>query len=316
MVLPPSLLNYAENIWLRFPEAFFALGLPQLEDVFEINEGSWCYRVVDTSAEKVVEIVLPRRKTHSGSVEHGLGAYFEAERENRSLMPFSQQVSSRLEAVLSGTGKSSALGSDVAGHVRKLGLHAGNLRKSIQDCVSREIRAQLSEVHPENTRGSPGRDDPLPATQGRLAQRGADSCTGQVKPSRTKLSAAQSAESPRGEDESPGISPTGSCVSWTSSLAMRRGVDIGHIDLKPISDRRKMMAGGSGAVKRAPQLDRAYSPSLLSEGGGFSRQYSMTSNCTVQFDDSISQHGNQVDQVSSPGALMQRLAQRREHNPF
>lgn len=59
MVLSSELLQYAENIWHRFPEEFIALGSPNLEDHFMAN--SWRRRVTDTTSEKVIEIFLPRR---------------------------------------------------------------------------------------------------------------------------------------------------------------------------------------------------------------------------------------------------------------
>mmetsp|Transcript_55127 Transcript_55127/g.102079 ORF Transcript_55127/g.102079 Transcript_55127/m.102079 type:complete len:369 (+) Transcript_55127:54-1160(+) len=60
MVLTAELQGYAENIWKRFPEEFIALGSPGLEDNFILRNGH-AHRITDTSAQKVIEIVLQRR---------------------------------------------------------------------------------------------------------------------------------------------------------------------------------------------------------------------------------------------------------------
>mmetsp|Transcript_8014 Transcript_8014/g.17886 ORF Transcript_8014/g.17886 Transcript_8014/m.17886 type:complete len:367 (-) Transcript_8014:55-1155(-) len=60
MVLTGELQGYAENIWKRFPEEFIALGSPGLEDHFILRNGH-AHRITDTSAQKVIEIVLRRR---------------------------------------------------------------------------------------------------------------------------------------------------------------------------------------------------------------------------------------------------------------
>jgi len=68
MGLSPELQGYAENIWRRFPEVFISLGSPDVEDVFELHgEGKWSHRVIDTTSEKVIEIVLCRRDPVRGA---------------------------------------------------------------------------------------------------------------------------------------------------------------------------------------------------------------------------------------------------------
>lgn len=61
MVLSPELLPFAENFYRRFPEEFIALGMPGLEQVFDLRpDGSRSRRILETPAEKTVEITLRR----------------------------------------------------------------------------------------------------------------------------------------------------------------------------------------------------------------------------------------------------------------
>jgi len=61
MGLPTELLPYAENLYRRFPEEFIALGLPGLENVYDLRpSGTWSRRIVETPAEKTIEITIRR----------------------------------------------------------------------------------------------------------------------------------------------------------------------------------------------------------------------------------------------------------------
>lgn len=61
MVLPPDLMPFAENIYRRFPEEFMALGMPGLEQIFDLRvEGSRSRRISETPNEKTVEITIRR----------------------------------------------------------------------------------------------------------------------------------------------------------------------------------------------------------------------------------------------------------------
>eukprot|EP00404_Azadinium_spinosum_P018290 CAMPEP_0180503258 /NCGR_PEP_ID=MMETSP1036_2-20121128/45927_1 /TAXON_ID=632150 /ORGANISM="Azadinium spinosum, Strain 3D9" /LENGTH=92 /DNA_ID=CAMNT_0022512255 /DNA_START=28 /DNA_END=302 /DNA_ORIENTATION=- len=61
MGLPAELLTYAENLYRRFPEEFVALGMPGLEEAFDLRpSGTWSRRIVDTPVEKTVEITMRR----------------------------------------------------------------------------------------------------------------------------------------------------------------------------------------------------------------------------------------------------------------
>eukprot|EP00913_Durusdinium_trenchii_P024977 g23443.t1 len=69
MVLPPELNIYAENILRRFPEEFMALGAPNLEenpaifrfDIYDLRpNGTWSRKMVESSAEKTIEITMRR----------------------------------------------------------------------------------------------------------------------------------------------------------------------------------------------------------------------------------------------------------------
>lgn len=275
MVLSPALVSYAENIWRRFPEAFIALGLPQLEDLFELNEGAWCYRVVDTRAEKVVEIVLPRRKTKDSP-----GDFCESEdAENRPPCRAATQAPLVGKEPPAMGSSRSAFGSELAARVGKLGLDVSNLRKSVKECVSREIQAQLQEVQPRNHRARLGHAEFLEA-QGRLAQEGPP-LRGRTQDSlrpRTATSSSSPGPVEEGEGHWAENSPTGSVVSWTSSLAARRGVNFNPMDFSNLQSKR---GAGLGSVKRAPLLDRSFAP------------------CAVE-------------EATSPGAELQRLARRRK----
>lgn len=61
MGLPHELLQFAENLYRRFPEEFVALGAPGLEQVYDLrSNGSRTRRISETPAEKTVEITLRR----------------------------------------------------------------------------------------------------------------------------------------------------------------------------------------------------------------------------------------------------------------
>jgi len=61
MGLPPHLLLYAENLYRRFPEEFIALGMPGLEEIYDLRPNGMRFRrVSETPMEKTVEIVLRR----------------------------------------------------------------------------------------------------------------------------------------------------------------------------------------------------------------------------------------------------------------
>lgn len=61
MGLPLELVPYAENFYRRFPEEFIALGMPGLEEAFDLRpNGTWSRRVLETPTEKTVEITIRR----------------------------------------------------------------------------------------------------------------------------------------------------------------------------------------------------------------------------------------------------------------
>lgn len=61
MGLPIELMVYAENLYRRFPEEFIALGMPGLEEAFDLRpNGTWSRRVLETPQEKTVEITIRR----------------------------------------------------------------------------------------------------------------------------------------------------------------------------------------------------------------------------------------------------------------
>lgn len=61
MGLPHELLPFAENFYRRFPEEFVALGMPGLEQVFDLRpDGSRSRKISETNTEKKVEITIRR----------------------------------------------------------------------------------------------------------------------------------------------------------------------------------------------------------------------------------------------------------------
>jgi len=61
MSFPRELLQYAENLYRRFPEEFLALGAPGLEEIYDLRpNGTWTRCIQETHSEKIVEIKLHR----------------------------------------------------------------------------------------------------------------------------------------------------------------------------------------------------------------------------------------------------------------
>lgn len=59
MGLPAELIPYAENFYRRFPEEFIALGMPGLEELFDLRvHGSRSRRISETPHEKTIEITI------------------------------------------------------------------------------------------------------------------------------------------------------------------------------------------------------------------------------------------------------------------
>lgn len=61
MVLPHELLPFAENLYRRFPEEFMALGMPGLEQIYDLRtNGSRSRKMSESPTEKTVEITMRR----------------------------------------------------------------------------------------------------------------------------------------------------------------------------------------------------------------------------------------------------------------
>mmetsp|Transcript_55464 Transcript_55464/g.140564 ORF Transcript_55464/g.140564 Transcript_55464/m.140564 type:complete len:361 (+) Transcript_55464:109-1191(+) len=61
MGLPAELLQYAENLYRRFPEEFIALGMPGLEQVFDLRpDGTRTRCMSESCTEKSIEIKIRR----------------------------------------------------------------------------------------------------------------------------------------------------------------------------------------------------------------------------------------------------------------
>mmetsp|Transcript_108976 Transcript_108976/g.339615 ORF Transcript_108976/g.339615 Transcript_108976/m.339615 type:complete len:335 (-) Transcript_108976:144-1148(-) len=79
MGLPLELQSYAENFYRRFPEEFIALGMPGLEDVFDLRpNGTWSKRMSETPVEKTVEITIRRWQIPTLAPPQGLAWHLGA----------------------------------------------------------------------------------------------------------------------------------------------------------------------------------------------------------------------------------------------
>lgn len=77
MGLPVELQVFAENLYRRFPEEFMALGMPGLEDTFDLRpNGTWSRRILETPSEKTVEITIRRWPPPAFSGPSGPGGSF------------------------------------------------------------------------------------------------------------------------------------------------------------------------------------------------------------------------------------------------
>lgn len=76
--LPQELLPFAENIYRRFPEEFIALGMPGLEQIFDLrSNGSRTRRISETPVEKTVSITIRRWQPPAMPPQHPIYASAE-----------------------------------------------------------------------------------------------------------------------------------------------------------------------------------------------------------------------------------------------
>lgn len=274
MGLSPALVHYAENIWRRFPEAFISLGLPGLEDLFELNEGSWCYRVVDTRAEKIVEIVLPRRK--EGGELLGAAEDLDSYEQTSHDSPEPRRVSQ--------------LSGELSSRMTKLGFDVKNMKKSIKDCVSREVQDYLHEAGLQH--------GPAGVLESQAFRKHRRSPSG---------GALREDEADYAGDHGPTTpmphSPTSTC-SWESNLAHRRGAHVQPMAVPP------RPFSGKGTVTRAPHLDRSYSRGSDGEQQRPDKA-SGDLQCEEMYDQDRGLEGDMISEASSPGTKVMRAARRR-----
>lgn len=69
MGLPHELLPFAENFYRRFPEEFVALGMPGLEQIYDLRtDGTRSRTICETQTEKTIAITIQRwQSPHLGS---------------------------------------------------------------------------------------------------------------------------------------------------------------------------------------------------------------------------------------------------------
>lgn len=167
MGLAPELLDYAENIWRRFPEVFISLGSPDVEDLYELKQpGSWSHSIIDTLSEKVIEIVLPRRGRVAGDYEaapaqgvhHTPHVDDDDEEDDEAALPSDKDVDdddedcNTLSAGLFSPTSSSQPHSpgtlvcdlDIDLQVEHISRELSHLASTLEECVSREVCAQLA----------------------------------------------------------------------------------------------------------------------------------------------------------------------------
>jgi len=179
MGLSAELQGYAENIWRRFPEVFISLGSPDVEDFFELKEsGSWSHSIVDTLSEKVIEIVLPRRgrsalysatsedisneyledgepEDTEEDEEEGEGHEEEEDDDEEEEEDDEEEEANTIDASLLLSPSSSAASPLVPVHcggllfdidlqVDRLSRAISHLESTLEECVSREVCAQLA----------------------------------------------------------------------------------------------------------------------------------------------------------------------------
>lgn len=132
----PEMLEYAENLFRRFPEEFILLGAPQLEDHFVMHkDGGWRHSVVDTESAKVIEIVLPRRLAGDGE---GPQAPLQEVCQQRP-PPTSRE-------------------SDIRVEIGRLNRALENLTKTHAECVATEVHRQLRQQFEMLNAPYPGMD--------------------------------------------------------------------------------------------------------------------------------------------------------------
>jgi len=88
MALSSDLLVYANHIWRRFPEVFIALGAPSADEVFDLrSNGTWKHSIVDSKSERVVEVVMPRRRSETCEQEGAVFGEFDERSTVEDCMP-------------------------------------------------------------------------------------------------------------------------------------------------------------------------------------------------------------------------------------
>eukprot|EP00747_Dinoflagellata_sp_TGD_P196228 gnl/TRDRNA2_/TRDRNA2_66047_c0_seq1.p1 gnl/TRDRNA2_/TRDRNA2_66047_c0~~gnl/TRDRNA2_/TRDRNA2_66047_c0_seq1.p1 ORF type:complete len:296 (+),score=53.91 gnl/TRDRNA2_/TRDRNA2_66047_c0_seq1:71-958(+) len=283
MGLPPELQRYAENVWQRFPEEFLALGAPHLEDFFELHEaGVWYHRIVDTKSEKVIEIVLPRRKVHDEEQEEQL----EHDEEDLEVAALGQ---------LEPSPRSSFEGSTLRQPQPKVGqlAAAGAIRKADN---SQRLPRSLAD------------EDNLIAQ--RLAQlhRQIGSISEHISHSVSREVSARLMRDPKdGRHSEPSHTPpSAASLQSSQSLSQRRGLTLTPVWTKEL---RKTEPG---SVQRVPMLDRSASGNSLASAGpamiSRQRQASFMSNSGSEASKELSTGFYSESCEDSPGARIQRFA--------
>jgi len=81
-----ELLPFAENLYRRFPEEFIALGMPGLEDIYDLRpNGTWSRHINETPMEKTVEITI--RRWHMPTLQPPQGGPFAPSYAPQQLYP-------------------------------------------------------------------------------------------------------------------------------------------------------------------------------------------------------------------------------------
>jgi len=280
MGLSAELLQYAENVWRRFPEVFVSLGSPYFEEYFELYEdGSWHQRVIDTDTEKIIEIRLPRRIFHSeeevscdDTLQDGDGVGDED-----NLLYEIDEMRSRVMDL------DSWVGGQVKTEVQSQ-MHRADVNVARPERRSSSKSSSLNSVHSEG-QGPFERSRPAPVPPPTAAALSVY----QPFPARQLSQHSQEVAERAAAPPQPPLKPD------LSRLASRRGNQYASLHRVVTNGLGKV---GSGSVKRVPELDRiagfpvqCYSLDSLGSVGLLSRQV------TPQMDEES--QGSQAQQMAT-----------------
>mmetsp|Transcript_23194 Transcript_23194/g.52188 ORF Transcript_23194/g.52188 Transcript_23194/m.52188 type:complete len:277 (+) Transcript_23194:92-922(+) len=156
MVLPPELHIYAENILRRFPEEFMVLGAPNLEEIYDLRpNGTWSRKMVESSAEKTIEITLRRWPTPAAAYPQAMmGGYMPVPMQAPAPWPAAMAAAARYPTGATAPSvppvQSSAQGLDdqAAERLGRLENALLALKPQIEAIVAKQMQPQAPALSP------------------------------------------------------------------------------------------------------------------------------------------------------------------------